>query len=175
MPIKTYLTETLGLRVPLVMGGMQWVGTPALAAAASNAGALGIMTALTQPSPEELKRAIEHARSLIDPEIAKERTKYGAFGVNITLLPAVVPPDYEGYARAALEAGVRIFETAGNNPGPVIKILKDAGAFVIHKCTAIRHGQTALRLGADMLSIDGCRYLDFTTVLTHRGMRRASR
>ncbi|KAI3624194.1 hypothetical protein GLX27_002969 [Malassezia furfur] len=155
MPIKTYLTETLGLRVPLVMGGMQWVGTPALAAAASNAGALGIMTALTQPSPEELKRAIEHARSLIDPEIAKERTKYGAFGVNITLLPAVVPPDYEGYARAALEAGVRIFETAGNNPGPVIKILKDAGAFVIHKCTAIRHGQTALRLGADMLSIDG--------------------
>ncbi|WFD03894.1 hypothetical protein MOBT1_002590 [Malassezia obtusa] len=156
MPIQTYLTEQLGLRAPLVMGGMQWVGTPALAAAASNAGALGFLTALTQPSPEELKRAIEKTRSLIDPAIAKERTKYGAFGVNITLLPAVVPPDYEGYARAAVEAGVRIFETAGNNPGPVIKILKDAGAFVIHKCTAIRHGKTALSLGADMLSIDGC-------------------
>ncbi|WFD44298.1 hypothetical protein MPSI1_002965 [Malassezia psittaci] len=155
MVINTYLTDKLGIRVPLVMGGMQWVGTPALAAAACNAGALGMITALTQPSPEELKRAIEKTRSAIDPTIAKERSAFGAFGVNITLLPAVVPPDYEGYARAGVEAGVRIFETAGNNPGPVIKILKEAGAFVIHKCTSIRHGLTALRLGADMLSIDG--------------------
>ncbi|WFC95899.1 hypothetical protein MBRA1_002554 [Malassezia brasiliensis] len=134
MPIKTYLTETLGLRVPVVMGGMQW------------------------PTPEELKHAIEQARSLIDPEIAKERSKYGAFGVNITLLPAVVPPDYEGYARAALEAGVRIFETAGNNPGPVIKILKDAGAFVIHKWECAGHpgeddigGLVLLALAADQV------------------------
>lgn len=115
MPIRTYLTETLGLRVPLVMGGMQWVGTPRLAAAVSNAGALGMVTALTQPSPEALREAVEKTRSLIDPQIAAQRQKYGAFGVNITLLPAIVPPDYPGYARAALEAGVRIFETAGSN------------------------------------------------------------
>ncbi|KAL4400473.1 nitronate monooxygenase [Malassezia pachydermatis] len=113
--IKTVLTETLGLRVPLVMGGMQWVGTPRLAAAVSNAGALGMVTALTQPSPDALKAAIKEAQSLIDPEISKERAKYGPFGVNITLLPAIVPPDYPAYAQAALEAGVRIFETAGNN------------------------------------------------------------
>ncbi|WFD28546.1 hypothetical protein MNAN1_003558 [Malassezia nana] len=156
MPISTYLTETLGLRVPLVMGGMQWVGTPRLAAAVSNAGALGMVTALTQPSPEALREAVEKTRSLISPQIAAQRQKYGAFGVNITLLPAIVPPDYPGYARAALEAGVRIFETAGSNPAePVIRILKEAGAFVIHKCTAVRHGLKALKLGADMLSIDG--------------------
>ena len=155
MTIHTVLTNTLKLRVPLVMGGMQWVGKPALAAAVSNAGALGMLTALTQPTPEALRAAIEETRSLIDPQIAKERSQYGAFGVNITLLPAIVPPDYEGYARAALEAGVRIFETAGSNPEPVIKVLKQSGAFVIHKCTAIRHGLKAAQLGADMLSIDG--------------------
>lgn len=132
MTIHTVLTNTLKLRVPLVMGGMQWVGKPALAAAVSNAGALGMLTALTQPTPEALRAAIEETRSLIDPQIAKERSQYGAFGVNITLLPAIVPPDYEGYARAALEAGVRIFETAGSNPEPVIKVLKQSGAFVIH-------------------------------------------
>jgi len=115
MPIRTPLTEKLGLRVPLVMGGMQWVGTPKLAAAASNAGALGMVTALTQPSPQALREAIEATRAMIEPQIAAERTKYGAFGVNITLLPAIVPPDYPGYARAALDAGVRIFETAGSN------------------------------------------------------------
>lgn len=158
MPIHTQLTETLGLRSPIVMGGMQWVGTPKLAAAASNAGALGVITALTQPTPEALKEAIRETRALITPDIAAERTKYGAFAVNITLLPAIIPPDYAAYARAALEEGVRLFETAGSNPGPVIAILKEAGAYVIHKCTAIRHGQTALRLGADMLSIDGCTY-----------------
>ncbi|WFD24732.1 hypothetical protein MEQU1_003436 [Malassezia equina] len=155
MPIQTYLTQKLGLRVPLIMGGMQWVGTPKLAAAVSNAGALGMVTALTQPSPEALRKAVETTRSMIDPEIAAQRKGYGAFGVNITLLPAIVPPDYPGYARAALDAGVRIFETAGSNPEPVIRILKDAGAFVIHKCTAVRHGLKALKLGADMLSIDG--------------------
>lgn len=115
MPIHTALTETLGLRVPLVMGGMQWVGKPKLAAAVSNAGALGMVTALTQPTPAALRKAIEETRSMIDPDIAKERTKYGAFGVNITLLPAIVPPDYAAYARVALDAGVRIFETAGSN------------------------------------------------------------
>ncbi|KAJ1585305.1 hypothetical protein NDA15_004988 [Ustilago hordei] len=154
--LVTPLTEKLGLRVPLVQGGMQWVGTPALAAAVSNAGALGTLTALTQPSPEALRRAIRETKSLISEDIRKERENhYGSFAVNITLLPSINPPDYVGFAKAALEEGVRIFETAGNNPGEVIKVVKEAGAYVIHKCTAVRHARSAERLGADMLSIDG--------------------
>ncbi|WFD34915.1 hypothetical protein MCUN1_001760 [Malassezia cuniculi] len=154
--IKTQLTEKLGLRVPLVMGGMQWVGTPQLAVKVTNAGALGLVTALTQPTPEDLKKALIEAQKQVYPDIAAERKdKFGSLGVNITLLPAITPPDYPAYARAALDAGIRIFETAGNNPGPVIKILKDAGAFVIHKCTTVQHGLKAASLGADMLSIDG--------------------
>ncbi|SYW77907.1 related to 2-Nitropropane dioxygenase [Ustilago bromivora] len=142
--LVTPLTEKLGLRVPLVQGGMQWVGTPALAAAVSNAGALA------------LRRAIRETKSLISEDIRKERENhYGSFAVNITLLPSINPPDYVGFAKAALEEGVHIFETAGNNPGEVIKVVKEAGAYVIHKCTAVRHARSAERLGADMLSIDG--------------------
>lgn len=113
--IETELTRKLKLQAPVVMGGMQWVGRPKLAAAASNAGALGMLTALTQPTPEALKDAIAETRSMIEPQIAQERSEYGAFGVNITLLPAIVPPDYAAFAQAGLDAGVRIFETAGNN------------------------------------------------------------
>lgn len=154
MPIKTSLTESLGLRVPLVCGGMQWVGVPELASAVCNAGALGMLTGLTQPSPQALKEAIRRTRSLLHPSV-KDRSPYGTIGVNITLLPSISPPDYEGYARAALEEGVRIFETAGHNPGPIVKILKEHGAYVIHKCTAVRHALAAQRLGVDCLSIDG--------------------
>lgn len=120
MPLRTALTELLGLRAPLVQGGMQWVGTPSLAAAVSDAGALGILTALTQPSPDALRVAIRDTRARLSPEVRKrdqerKEAKFGVFGVNITLLPSINPPDYEGYARAAIEEGVRIFETAGNN------------------------------------------------------------
>lgn len=114
MVLHTALTRDLGLRVPVVQGGMQWVGLPKLVAAVSNAGGLGIITALTQPSPNALRDAIKATRALIAPEVA-ERSKFGPFGVNLTLLPSINPPDYEGYCRAALEEGVRIFETAGNN------------------------------------------------------------
>ncbi|KAI1786056.1 inosine monophosphate dehydrogenase [Ganoderma leucocontextum] len=145
MPLETKLTKLLGIRVPVVQGGMQWVGVPRLAAAVSNAGGLGILTALTQPSPDALRKAIQETRTL---------TKY-PFGVNITLLPSITPPDYEGYARAAVEEGVRIFETAGNNPGPLIKFFKSNECIVIHKCTTIRHAKSAHRLGVDCLSIDG--------------------
>ncbi|KAI0682742.1 inosine monophosphate dehydrogenase [Cerioporus squamosus] len=145
MPLETKLTKLLGIRVPVVQGGMQWVGVPQLAAAVSNAGGLGILTALTQPSPEALRKAIRETRQL---------TKQN-FGVNITLLPSINPPDYEGYARAAVEEGVRIFETAGNNPGPLIKFFKSNGCVVIHKCTTVRHAKSAERLGVDCLSIDG--------------------
>ncbi|CAO1616820.1 unnamed protein product [Parajaminaea phylloscopi] len=154
MPITTELTAALNLRVPLVQGGMQWVGVAPLASAVSNAGALGILTALTQPSPDALRQEIRKAKQLLRPEI-KNRSKYGAIGVNITLLPSINPPDYAGYAKAALDEGVRIFETAGNNPGPIIKVLKDNGAYVIHKCTSIRHALSSQKLQVDCLSIDG--------------------
>lgn len=154
MPITTKLTEALGLTIPLVQGGMQWVGVPQLACAVSNAGALGTITALTQSSPDALRAALRDAKSRLRPEIAS-RSKYGALAVNITLLPSINPPDYEGYARAALDEGIRIFETAGNNPGPIIKILKDHGAYVIHKCTQVRHAIASQKMGVDCLSIDG--------------------
>ncbi|TFK74780.1 inosine monophosphate dehydrogenase [Pluteus cervinus] len=143
--IVTPLTKLLGIRIPVVQGGMQWVGLPKLVAAVSEAGGLGVLTALTQPSPDALRIAIRDTRKLT--------TK--PFGVNITLLPTINPPDYEGYARAAVEEGIKIFETAGNNPGPLIKFFKSQGCIVVHKCTTIRHAKSAERLGVDVLSIDG--------------------
>ncbi|KAG9316773.1 hypothetical protein JVU11DRAFT_2836 [Chiua virens] len=143
--ITTPLTELLHIRIPVIQGGMQWVGKPLLVAAVSNAGGLGILTALTQPSPDSLRTAIRETRAA---------TKQ-PFGVNITLLPTINPPDYEGYARAAVEEGVRIFETAGNNPGKLIRLLKSHECIVVHKCTTIRHAKSAERMGVDVLSIDG--------------------
>ncbi|CAK5270318.1 unnamed protein product [Mycena citricolor] len=145
MPIVTAATKLLNIRVPVVQGGMQWVGLPQLAAAVSNAGGLGILTALTQPSPEALRTAIRETKRLTSKN----------FGVNITLLPSITPPDYVGYARVAIEEGIRIFETAGNSPGAVIKFVKSHGSIVIHKCTTIRHAKSAAKHGVDMLSIDG--------------------
>lgn len=124
---------------------MQHVGTADLASAVSNAGALGIITALIFPTPEDLRAEIRRCRTLTSKP----------FAVNITLLPALVPPDYAAYARVVIEEGVKIVETAGNSPGPVIKQLKDAGVIVLHKCTAIRHAKSAIKLGVDFLSIDG--------------------
>ncbi|KAJ3802512.1 hypothetical protein GGU11DRAFT_740631 [Lentinula aff. detonsa] len=143
--LQTDLTKLLGIRVPIVQGGMQWVGLPKLVAAVSNAGGLGVITALTQPSPTALRHAIRETRALTDKP----------FGVNITLLPTINPPDYEGYVRAAVEEGVMIFETAGSNPGPLIKFFKSRGCLVIHKCTTIRHAESAEKMGVDILSIDG--------------------
>ncbi|KAM0331659.1 hypothetical protein ACHAQA_003338 [Verticillium albo-atrum] len=124
---------------------MQHVGTADLASAVSNAGALGIITALIFPTPEALRAEIRRCRTL---------TK-NPFGVNLTLLPALVPPDYPAYARAIIEEGITIVETAGNSPGPVITQLKRAGVTVLHKCTSIRHALSAVKLGVDFLSIDG--------------------
>ncbi|XP_006462737.1 hypothetical protein AGABI2DRAFT_224327 [Agaricus bisporus var. bisporus H97] len=145
MSIVTPITKLLNIRVPIVQGGMQWVGVPRLAAAVSEAGGLGILTGLTQPTPEALRQAIRETRKLTSKP----------FGVNITLLPTINPPDYAGYSRAAVEEGVKIFETAGNNPGPLIKYFKENGCIVIHKCTTIRHAKSSERLGVDILSIDG--------------------
>ncbi|KAL9623930.1 MAG: hypothetical protein Q9160_001922 [Pyrenula sp. 1 TL-2023] len=155
MPFNTALTRQLGIRVPVVQGGMQWVGYAELASAVSNAGGLGIrqrlpeiasqLTALTQPTPEDLRKEIRKCKTL---------TK-NPFAVNITLLPAMVPPDYGAYAQVVIDEGVKIVETAGNSPGPVIKKLKAANTQILHKCTTIRHAQSAIKLGVDFLSIDG--------------------
>lgn len=121
------------------------VGTADLASAVSNAGGLGIITALISPSPDALRAEIRRCRTLTDKP----------FGVNLTLLPSLLPPDYPAYAQAIIDEGVRIVETAGNSPGPVIRQLKQAGVTVLHKCTTIRHAQSAVKLGVDFLSIDG--------------------
>ncbi|KAG2361536.1 hypothetical protein BDR07DRAFT_1377209 [Suillus spraguei] len=143
--ITTALTELLHIRVPVVQGGMQWVGKPPLPAAVSNAGGLGLITALTQPNPEALRTVIRETRAATNKP----------FGVNLTILPSINPPDYEGFARVAVEEGVKIFETAGNNPGKLIEFFKARGCIVIHKCTTIRHAKSAERLGVDVVSIDG--------------------
>ncbi|KAF2734366.1 inosine monophosphate dehydrogenase [Polyplosphaeria fusca] len=145
MPFNTDLTRALGIKVPIVQGGMQWVGYAELASAVSNAGGLGLLTALTQPTPEDLRKEIRRCRTM---------TK-NPFGVNLTLLPALVPPDYGAYAQVIIDEGIRIVETAGNSPGPVIKQLKAHGITILHKCTTIRHAQSAVKLGVDFLSIDG--------------------
>ncbi|KAI5309813.1 hypothetical protein KEM55_002349, partial [Ascosphaera atra] len=150
MSFQTALTKRLGIEYalrpdPVIQGGMQWVGFAELAAAVSNAGGLGIITALTQPSPEALRKEIQKCRTLTKKP----------FAVNITILPALVPPDYGAHAQAIIDEGIKIVETAGNSPGPVVSQLKAAGIIVIHKCTMIRHAKAAVKLGVDFLSIDG--------------------
>ncbi len=143
--IKTRFTEMFGVEHPIVQGGMQWVGRAELVAAVANAGALGFITALTQPTPDDLRREIARCRELTDKP----------FGVNLTILPTLTPPPYAEYRQAIIDSGVRIVETAGNNPQEHIAELKKAGVKVIHKCTAVRHALKAERIGADAISIDG--------------------
>ena len=142
---KTRITELLGIRVPIIQGGMQWVGRAELAAAVSNAGALGVLTALTQPTPELLRREIERCRSMTDRP----------FGVNLTILPTLTPPPYADYLDVIIESGVRIIETAGNSPREYMAKLKAAGIKIVHKCTTVRHALSAERAGVDVVSIDG--------------------
>ncbi|KAJ3272117.1 hypothetical protein HK104_004549 [Borealophlyctis nickersoniae] len=145
MPLKTRLTEALGIEAPIIQGGMQWVGTAEMASAVSNAGGLGILTALTQPTPEDLRKEIARCRKMTSKP----------FGVNVTFLPAITPPPYAEYVSVIIEEGIKVVETAGNNPGPHVKRFKENGIIVIHKCTAIRHALSAQKLGVDFLSIDG--------------------
>ncbi len=145
MAIKTRFTETFGIEHPIVQGGMQWVGRAELAAAVSNAGALGIITGLTQPTPEDLAKEIKRTREMTDKP----------FGVNLTILPTINPVPYDEYRQAIIEGGVKIVETAGNNPAPHLPAFKAAGVKVIHKCTAVRHAVKAQSIGVDAISIDG--------------------
>lgn len=147
MPLNTWLTSELGMRIPMVQGGMQWVGRAELISAVANAGCLGFLTALTQPTPEALRAEIRKCRRLLEPDAVP-------FGVNITLLPAINPPDYLAYAKAAVEEGIRIIETAGD-PNKILKYVKDSGCKVIHKCVTLKHALRAEKLGVDCISIDG--------------------
>jgi nitronate monooxygenase len=143
--MKTRITELLGIKYPIVQGGMMWVGRAELAAAVSNAGGLGILTALTQPTPDDLRKEIARCRELTDKP----------FGVNLTILPTINPPPYEEYARAAIECGVKIIETAGRSPEPFMPFFKEAGVKVIHKCTSVKHALKAEKVGCDAVSVDG--------------------
>jgi nitronate monooxygenase len=145
MTIRTRFTDLVGIDYPLVQGGMMWVGRAELAAAVSNAGGLGIITALTQPTPDDLRREIDRCRAMTDKP----------FGVNLTILPSVNPPPYADYRRAIIDSGITIVETAGHKPQEHVEDLKSHGVTVIHKCTAVRHALSAERMGVDAISIDG--------------------
>lgn len=143
--MRTRITELFGIQHPIIQGGMHQVGYATLAAAVSNAGGLGIITALTQRTPAALANEIARCRELTDKP----------FGVNLTFLPAVTPPDYPGFISAIIKGGVKIVETAGNNPQKWLPALKEAGVKVIHKCTAVRHALKAQAIGCDAVSVDG--------------------
>jgi nitronate monooxygenase len=143
--VKTRITELLGIEHPIIQGGMHFVGFAELASAVSNAGGLGIITGLTQRTPEALAAEIAKCRGMTDKP----------FGVNLTFLPALNPPDYPGYVRAIIDGGVKIVETAGNNPQAWLPALKEAGIKVIHKCTSVRHSLKAQSIGCDAVSVDG--------------------
>jgi nitronate monooxygenase len=143
--MRTRITDLLQIEHPIIQGGMHFVGFAELAAAVSAAGGLGIITGLTQRTPEALAKEIRRCREMTNRP----------FGVNLTFLPAVTPPDYPGYIRAIIEGGVKIVETAGNNPQKWLPALKEAGIKVIHKCTSVRHSLKAESIGCDAVSVDG--------------------
>lgn len=143
--MKTRITELFGIQHPIIQGGMHFVGFAELAAAVSNAGGLGIITGLTQRTPDALANEIRRCREMTDKP----------FGVNLTFLPVVKEPDYPGYIRAIVEGGIKVVETAGNNPQKWLPGLHEAGIKVIHKCTSVRHALKAESIGCDAVSVDG--------------------
>jgi NADH:quinone reductase (non-electrogenic) len=143
--MKTQITEMFGIQHPIIQGGMHYVGFAELAAAVSNAGGLGIITGLTQRTPDALANEIKRCREMTDKPI----------GVNLTFLPTVSSPDYPGYIKAIIEGGIKAVETAGNNPQKWLLALHEAGIKVIHKCTSVRHALKAQSIGCDAVSVDG--------------------
>ena len=143
--MKTRITELFQIEHPIIQGGMHFVGFAELAAAVSNAGGLGIITGLTQNTPEKLAAEIARCREMTDRP----------FGVNLTFLPMVNTPDYPGYIKAIVDGGVKIVETAGNNPAKWLPAMQEAGIMVIHKCTSVRHSLKAEAIGCDAVSVDG--------------------
>ncbi len=143
--MKTKITEMFGIKHPIIQGGMHYVGFAEMAAAVSNAGGLGTITALTQKTPEDLANEIARCKDMTDNPIA----------VNVTFLPTVNAPDYPAIIQTIINGGVKVVETAGNNPVQVLPYLKDAGIKVIHKCTSVRHALKAQDIGCDAVSVDG--------------------
>ena len=143
--LKTRITDLFGIEHPVIQGGMQWVGYAELVSAVSNAGALGILTALTQPTPEDLAKEIKRTREMTDKP----------FGVNLTVLPTINPPPYEEYAQAIVGSGIKIVETAGRSPEPFMNLFKEYDVKVIHKCTSVRHALKAQSVGVSAITIDG--------------------
>ena len=143
--LKTRITDLFEIEHPVIQGGMQWVGYAELVSAVSNAGALGILTALTQPTPEDLAKEIDRTREMTDKP----------FGVNLTVLPTINPPPYEEYAQAIVGSGVKIVETAGRSPEPFMELFKEYDVKVIHKCTYVRHALKAQSVGVSAITIDG--------------------
>ena len=143
--MKTRITELFGIEHPIIQGGMHHVGLAEMAAAVSNAGGLGIITGLTQRTPDDLANEIARCRTMTDKPI----------GVNLTFLPGFVEPDYPGYIKAIIEGGIKVVETAGRSPEKYMPSLKEAGILVIHKCTSVRHSLKAERIGCDAVSVDG--------------------
>ena len=143
--MKTRITELFGIEHPIIQGGMHFVGFAELAAAVSNAGGLGIITGLTLGTPEKLSKEIARCHDMTDKP----------FGVNLTFLPSLTPPDYPGLVQIIIDGGVKIVETAGRNPEQVLPALKAAGVKVIHKCTSVRHSLKAQKIGCDAVSVDG--------------------
>ena len=143
--MKTKITEMFGIEHPIIQGGMHYVGLAEMAAAVSNAGGLGIITGLTQGTPEKLANEIARCKDMTDKP----------FGVNLTFLPAMTAPDYPGLVQTIIDSGVKVVETAGNNPAKWLPQLKDADIKVIHKCTSVRHSVKAQDIGCDGVSVDG--------------------
>ena len=143
--MKTRITELFAIKHPIIQGGMHFVGFAELAAAVSNAGGLGIITGLTQETPERLANEIARCQNMTDKP----------FGVNLTFLPSLTPPDYPGLVQTIIDSGVKIVETAGNNPAQYLPPLKDAGSKVFHNCTSVRHSLKAQSIGCDAVSVDG--------------------
>lgn len=145
MTLRTRFTDLVGVTHPVMQGGMMWVGRAEMASAVSNAGGLGVITALTPGSPDLLAAEIERCKTMTDRP----------FGVNLTILPSVTPPPYADYRQVIIESGVKIVETAGHRPAEHVEHFKAHGLIVIHKCTSVRHAVSAERMGVDVISIDG--------------------
>ena len=143
--MKTRITELLNIEHPIIQGGMHFVGLAEMAAAVSNAGGLGIITGLTQGTPEKLAAEIARCQEMTDKPI----------GVNMTFLPTLTPPDYPALFKVIIDSGVKVVETAGNNPAQYLPMLKEHDIKVIHKCTAVRHALKAQSIGCDAVSVDG--------------------
>ncbi len=143
--MRTRITELFGVEKPIIQGGLMWIAKAELTSAVANAGGMGFMTALTFPDPEDLRAEIRKCRKLTDKP----------FGINLTFLPTLTPPDYPGYIRVCIEEGIEFIETAGRNPEQYMEQIKSAGIKVLHKCTSVRHAQKAAKIGCDAVGIDG--------------------